>query len=322
MDGVTAVDRLTAGGRMRLAEADRQAHLLGPEDPNLPPDWCPGGCALDKTHGSCVPELAAPGPHRRWCPGVSAFVCVSAFEAWKAAGRIQLTGAATLARIGERPYLPPEPAAPPVPRPLPPSLASAPADWAAWELYAPHVVGASGWEDEQQRDVLNLLRGWDQDWLKAAREMPWLLLVGPCGRGKTFLLRIFARRAHEAGLRVGFADFRQALLRIKATRAPDADTTEEAVLEKIAGLDLLILDDVRPVFGTQDDENIAHEIVRRRHGEDFGTPSRLTWFSANLTLSELEPVLGAAALSRVKGRSRLVVCDWQEHPSRTLKSSP
>jgi DNA replication protein DnaC len=71
-----------------------------------------------------------------------------------------------------------------------------------------------------------------------------LLLMGPCGSGKTHLavaaLREVVMRGHS-GL---FYDYRELLKEIQASYNPENPSTEMGVLEPVAAADLLLLDDV------------------------------------------------------------------------------
>ena len=71
-----------------------------------------------------------------------------------------------------------------------------------------------------------------------------LLLIGPCGVGKTHLavaaVKQLLLRGHE-GL---FYDYRELLKQIQASYNPESDTTEMGVLEPVLNVKLLLLDDL------------------------------------------------------------------------------
>jgi len=82
-----------------------------------------------------------------------------------------------------------------------------------------------------------------------ARDFPMandtgLLLMGPCGSGKTHLavsaLRQIAMRGHTAL----FYDYRELLKEIQASYNPESQTTELDVLEPVLTADALLLDDL------------------------------------------------------------------------------
>jgi DNA replication protein DnaC len=71
-----------------------------------------------------------------------------------------------------------------------------------------------------------------------------LLLMGPCGTGKTHLavaaLKLLVLRGHD-GL---FYDYRELLKEIQASYNPENPTTELGVLEPVLAAELLLLDDL------------------------------------------------------------------------------
>jgi DNA replication protein DnaC len=71
-----------------------------------------------------------------------------------------------------------------------------------------------------------------------------LLLIGPCGVGKTHLavaaLKALGERGHE-GI---FYDYRELLKEIQASYNPESQTTEMEVLEPVLKTEVLLLDDL------------------------------------------------------------------------------
>ena len=71
-----------------------------------------------------------------------------------------------------------------------------------------------------------------------------LLLMGPCGVGKTHLavaaLRVLVGRGHQ-GI---FYDYRELLKQIQASYNPESQTTEMEVLEPVLKREVLVLDDL------------------------------------------------------------------------------
>lgn len=277
---------------------------------------CPGGgCALAKLDGGFYKgtcEDVKDEQHVRYCgPGWNAWVCPRAARAWR------LMGTPVFQRPnGQTPRLQPATALPPAPprRRVPEALADAPT-MGDWAVRAPHQRGEQGeyWDDVQRALRFRALE-MCEDWRATVALAPWLLLLGLPGTGKTHLLRALARSAAEAGLRVHYALFEEAIKRVKATRAPDATEQEEDALRFYGEVDLLVLDDIKPIFNTQDDENIAHRLIANRYGEDLGQRRRMVLAAANLSVAELGAVIGAAALDRFLDRgTRPWICDWPSY---------
>lgn len=269
-------------------------NLVGPIDPAR----CPLGCPLDAARRGSCDALADPETRGRPCYGYAATTCDAAYAAWKAADGPSLPRA-DLERVAPRA---PAPAIVPAGVSLPPIFASAPESLEAWDIYAPHEPTADGrsFLDRLQREHRERAAAIARTGWLAARETgaPWLLLLGQPGNGKTLLLRILGRQAALAGLRVRYTLFEDMVKAVKATRDPASALTEDAVLEGFLRPDLLIIDDIRPVFNSQDDENIAHDVIKTRYAVDLGLRRKLTWAASNLSIKELARVIGVAALDR------------------------
>jgi DNA replication protein DnaC len=71
-----------------------------------------------------------------------------------------------------------------------------------------------------------------------------LLLMGPCGVGKTHLAVAALRQLMLRGHRVRFYDYRELLKDIQASYDPDHPTSELGVLEPVLETEVLLLDDL------------------------------------------------------------------------------
>jgi DNA replication protein DnaC len=71
-----------------------------------------------------------------------------------------------------------------------------------------------------------------------------LLLMGPCGVGKTHLAVATLRQLMLRGHRVRFYDYRELLKDIQASYNPDHPVSELAVLEPVLEAEVLLLDDL------------------------------------------------------------------------------
>lgn len=97
--------------------------------------------------------------------------------------------------------------------------------------------------------------GWDQSLKQArlvvqafSREYPTgesgLLLMGPCGAGKTHLAVAVLRSLIERGHTGLFYDYRDLLKQIQASYNPASQTAEAAVLDPVLRTEVLLLDDL------------------------------------------------------------------------------
>lgn len=202
---------------------------------------------------------------------------------------------------------------------MPPIIATAPDSLSEWLL--PESGTGTGPDGRPWRSIARELRAHAgeiaADWKGAQRKKypPWLVLLGTPGAGKTLLAQILAKHARTASrLSVGWAYAPDLYGELKATRSPRSGRHFEDVLEQVvARPDLLVLDDLRPNFGTQDDENILDRIIKERHGLDLGRRGRLLIITANLNVPELKDLVGMAAWDRIEQHGRPWLCTW---PSR------
>ena len=272
------------------------------------PTYCPlgsvDGCEIRDGAGTCeaVRQGTVKDGTARVCAGYGAIVCARAFEQWEADGR---RGAGAGGPLEHSPR-PAPPAMDPQERWMDPAIATVPGNFGAWEVYA---------ESEEERARQQAVRDQVERMVErygVAWNSPNLLFQGAPGTGKTMLARVAGRVASDAGRRVRFVVFRDLLLGVKATRDSASSAAEDAILKPFKEADLLVLDDVRPVFDSQDDENIADDLFKARYGEDRGTERRPTIVTTNLSRGELRDVIGEAAMRRLlcDGEVERQVFDW------------
>ena len=115
-----------------------------------------------------------------------------------------------------------------------------------------------------------------------------LLLMGPCGSGKTHLavaaLRQIVLRGHQGIV----YDYRELLKEIQASYNPENNLTEMGVLEPVLEAELLLLDDVgasKPSAWVL--ETVGH-ILNTRYNE-----KRVTLITTNFLDAETAPAFGS-----------------------------
>jgi DNA replication protein DnaC len=94
-----------------------------------------------------------------------------------------------------------------------------------------------------------------------------LLLMGPCGVGKTHLAVAALRELIARGYRARFYDYRELLKELQASYDPDHPTSEVAVLGPVLEAEVLLLDDIgasKPSAWALD--TIGH-ILNKRYNE-------------------------------------------------------
>jgi DNA polymerase-3 subunit epsilon len=282
--------------------------------------YCPlgnvDGCEVRDGSGTC--EAVRNGNVKdgtaRVCAGYGAVLCAKAFERWEADGRRD-AGASRPLNHSPRPT-PPE--RDPQNRWMDPAIATVPGNFGAWEIYADDEADRAR-QREVRDHVERMIERYGVAW-----DSPNLVFQGAPGTGKTLLARIAGRVASDAGRRVRFVVFRDLLLGVKATRDSSSQAAEDAILQPFKDADLLVLDDVRPVFDSQDDENIADDLFKARYGEDRGTKRRPTIVTTNLSRGELNDVIGEAAMRRLlcDGEVNRQIFAWKPWRTEAVESVP
>jgi DNA replication protein DnaC len=133
-----------------------------------------------------------------------------------------------------------------------------------------------------------------------------VLIVGPCGTGKSHLAQALGHCAARQGHDVLFISQTQLLGSLNAARAVG---TYERKLQQLARLDLLIIDDfgLKPIRSPQDED--LHELIAERYER------AATIITSNLDFDEWDQafpanrMLGAATLDRLRHGAYRVILD-------------
>lgn len=131
---------------------------------------------------------------------------------------------------------------------------------------------------------------WVQGWLsRNDPDIPWLVLFGPRGTGKTGLaVGVCHALSIERGLRqVVFATVVDLMTRLRATNRPDSGESEAALLQSVKDAEVLVLDDLGSSRRTDYAEEKLFEIVDYRY-----TANLVTIFTTNEDPNDLADVGG------------------------------
>lgn len=135
-----------------------------------------------------------------------------------------------------------------------------------------------------------------------------LFLIGPPGTGKTHLLSAMVKRVIEdhdcaAELVTGPGLIR----RVRATWSK-REQTEEQVLDDLAELSLLAIDEIGLAAPTESELRILFEVIDGRY-----VRGRPTLIASNLTLPMLAELLGERIFDRLAENHRAVVMQWPSY---------
>jgi DNA replication protein DnaC len=135
-----------------------------------------------------------------------------------------------------------------------------------------------------------------------------VLIVGPCGAGKSHIAQALGHAAIRAGRDVLFSTADRMLTQLHAARATNS---YEKQLAKLAKIDLLIIDDfgLKPLKGIQDED--FHDVISERYER------KSTIITSNLDIPEWAEafpnrILGAATVDRILHGAYKVVLDGKQ----------
>lgn len=128
-----------------------------------------------------------------------------------------------------------------------------------------------------------------------------LLLFGPPGCGKSYLVSAVVRRAKANGYSVLFERASKMLIRLRATYSSQSSNSELEMIEALGRVDLLVIDDLGAEKKTEWSEQAIYSIIDERYSN-----SRAILITTNLSLEELEQRIGPRTMDRLVGSCRIV----------------
>jgi DNA replication protein DnaC len=109
-----------------------------------------------------------------------------------------------------------------------------------------------------------------------------LLIIGPCGVGKTHLAVAIIRKLMERGIGCKFAEYRELLKDIQRTWDPNNPQSEAAVVDPLLKAEVLVLDDLGVGRATEWSLETLHYLLNHRY-----THERTTILTTNLEDGEV-----------------------------------
>jgi DNA replication protein DnaC len=138
-----------------------------------------------------------------------------------------------------------------------------------------------------------------------------ILIVGPCGTGKSHIAQALGHCAIRAGYDVLFTTVSKMLAQMNAGRANNGFDRHFA---KLAAVDLLIIDDfgLKPLQGSQDED--FHDVIAERYER------KSTIVTSNLDIPEWTEafpnrILGAATIDRLRHGAYKIVLEGKSYRS-------
>lgn len=158
-----------------------------------------------------------------------------------------------------------------------------------------------------------------QDCREFAESLPGdgrtLMLIGPCGTGKTTLAAAIANAVIDAKDMAALLMTQRDLIRnLRSTWSHNSPETESQAIERLASVGLLLVDDAGVGHGSESELVQLLDVIDARYANHMPLV-----VSSNLTGPQLKVALGDRVFDRVRENARVVVCDW---PSFRGKAGP
>jgi len=166
--------------------------------------------------------------------------------------------------------------------------------------------------DRQGKRLAQLQDYADQFWEHHTRGTSMILSGGP-GTGKTHLALSVAKQIAQIGFQAKYLTTRKLLRQVRATWGNRSQMTEQQVMDHLAEVDLLIIDEIGVQRGSDDELNTIFEIIDERYQN-----RRPTILITNLPWLELKQVIGDRSADRLRDcGGKLLTFDWDSHRAPT-----
>lgn len=160
-----------------------------------------------------------------------------------------------------------------------------------------------------QRKVLAIARRYRDTFPEQLAAGRCLILVGPTGTGKTHLVAGILNGVLGAGHTGLYRTALDTVRMLRDTWRPGAPRPESQVLDALASVDLLAIDEVGVQHWTDSERVLLTEVIGRRYAD-----VKPTIVASNEDLAGLERCIGDRAHDRLRENGGTVlVCAWQSY---------
>ena len=89
------------------------------------------------------------------------------------------------------------------------------------------------------------------------------------------------------------------------------EATEQAAIDKYVRPKVLVIDEIGVQYGSETETQFLTEIINDRYNQ-----KKQTILSGNVTVLEMQKILGDRVIDRFKESGKVLVCDWESYRSK------
>lgn len=164
---------------------------------------------------------------------------------------------------------------------------------------------------EQAQKIFENCKAYAANFDKMFANGAGLILSGRLGTGKTHLAIAIGKHVATHGYEARYTNLQQLVRDVRSTW-DDKELSEDMVIKKYIGHDLLIIDEVGVQSGTDNERNILFEIINGRY--ELVKP---TIVISNLTRDEIAQLISERSVDRITdGGGGVLVFNWHSYRNR------
>lgn len=168
-------------------------------------------------------------------------------------------------------------------------------------------------ETPEQRKAVEIVRAYAENFERHGRHGTTLILSGNPGTGKSHLAGAVIQAIMPR--RVGLYVTTMGLIRmVRETWRKDAERSEGQVLDELAAVDLLVVDEVGVQYGTDAEKTLLFEILDRRY-----TDCKPSILLTNLGLDRFREFIGERLTDRLREVGKWVPFEWDSYRAQARK---
>ena len=156
-------------------------------------------------------------------------------------------------------------------------------------------------QTEKQKKVLN-----EALWLLENPNFTGAIFIGNTGTGKTQLATSLGIEFIKKGINCVYTTVLDIMLKIKRSWKDKSDLYEDEVINHYSSKNILIIDEVGVQFESETERLYITKIIDNRYNNLFSTI-----LIGNVTIEELNNIVGDRAIRRIREEGRILIFDWE-----------